>query len=72
MLVHRHDLQGVAEESGHSPYLQRTIIHLRNVNCVGPVVNDKTDKNGRGTAWTQSHRYTTIQKLKAARWTSEL
>lgn len=72
MLAHRDDLRGAAEEAGHSPYLQRTIFRLREVRAVGPVANDKRDKNDRPTAWTQSHRYTTIDRLLKARRTSEL
>ena len=72
MLAHRRDLDRIAEQSKHSPYLQRTIFHLSNLQSVGPVINDKSDRNGHRTAWTQSHRYTTIAKLKHARRTSEL
>ena len=36
------------------------------------VENDKRDKNGKPTAFTQSHRYVTLESLKNAHKTSDL
>lgn len=54
------------------PNRPRTLVRLRNVTSIGPVANDKTDSLGRRTAWVQSHRYTTIERLRQAKHTSEL
>jgi hypothetical protein len=39
---------------------------------VGPIENDTIDKNGKIAAFTQGHRYTTIERLRKAQKTSEL
>ena len=72
MLAHRRDLEHLAAEAKHSPYQSRTLFKLKSVEPIGPVINDKKDKHGRNTAWTQSQRYTTLSVLRAAKATSEL
>ena len=42
------------------------------VKLSNPVANDKKNKNGNPTAFTQSHTYADLESLKKARWTSEL
>ena len=43
------------------------------VKLVGPIINDKTDKNGKPTPFTFGQpRYVTLESLKKARKTSEL
>ena len=64
--------------AGHMPWTRggsderRTIIRLKNVSSIGPIANDKTDRLGRACAWTQRQGYTTIDKLRTAKYTSEL
>ena len=37
-----------------------------------PILNDMTSQSGRPTAFTQNQRYVSLQRLKAARTTSDL
>lgn len=55
-----------------NPREPRTLFHLKNITTVGPILNDQTDKNGRLIAWVQGQRYTTIEKLRSAKRTSDL
>ncbi len=50
----------------------RRVIRLRNVRSIGPIKNDLKDKNGKATAWVQNKRYTTIESIEKAKFTSEL
>lgn len=58
--------------SGDDPDSPRTVLKLKNVRDVGPIVNDKIGKNGKKTAWTQNQGYTTIGRLRKAKRTTEL
>lgn len=75
LVANRPDLADVA---GDMPWTHgrsnepRTILRLKNAASVGPIENDKRDRLGRKTAWTQSQGYTTIERLRAAKYTSEL
>ncbi|WP_245927427.1 hypothetical protein [Aphanothece hegewaldii] len=50
----------------------RRVIYLKFKTEVGPIENDTIDKNGKIAAFTQGHRYTTIERLMKAQKTSEL
>jgi len=50
----------------------RTVVRLKSVTSIGPIENDKRDRLGRATAWTQRQGYTTIDKLLSANQTSGL
>jgi hypothetical protein len=56
------------------PFLRNPhrLFRLQNVETIGPIKNDLKDRNGSMTAWTQSQRYTTIEKLRVASRTSDL
>ena len=48
------------------------VIRLKNVETIGAIKNDLKDASGKATAWVQNQRYTTIERLRNARLTSEL
>lgn len=76
VIVSRHrDLASFAKvmpESGGDPDKSCMLLRLRNVRDIGPIINDKMSKSGKKTAWTQYQGYTTIQRLRKARRTTEL
>ena len=55
-----------------NPEVLRQVIYLRFVANVGPIENDTVDKNGNTQAFTQGHRYTTLERIMKAKRTSEL
>ncbi|HYE63034.1 MAG TPA: hypothetical protein VD997_13640 [Phycisphaerales bacterium] len=62
----------VMPESNGDPWEPHCLFRLKNVQAIGPVVNNARDKNGDPTAWTQKQRYTTVAQLRSARVTSEI
>ncbi len=75
IIAARTELSDLAEDlrgRNVDPASPHTLVRLKNVTQLGPVVNDKTDRLGRSTAWAQSQRYTTVEKLRSAKLTSEL
>ncbi|TAE59867.1 MAG: hypothetical protein EAZ76_15540 [Nostocales cyanobacterium] len=54
------------------PQEPRQVIYIKPFLEVDPIVNDTLDKNGKPCAFVQGHRYTTLDKIKKAKKTSEL
>jgi len=54
---------------GDTPY---RLLRLDNVSEIGPIINDAKDKSGRPVAWVQNQRYTTIDRIRSAKKTSDL
>lgn len=48
------------------------VMHLGNRREIGPIRNNLTSQSGKRIAFTQGQRYTTLDKILAARTTSEL
>jgi hypothetical protein len=71
VLTQRPDLAALAKTE-NDPETPRRLIRLKNVEDIGPIRNDHVDKSGNKTAWVMGQRYTTIDRLRTARITSEL
>lgn len=73
IIADRPDLAELVSTMGSvDPHEPRSLFRLRDVVEIGPILNDQHDKNGRRIAWVQGQRYTTIDKLRAAKHTSDL
>lgn len=71
VMTERPDLADLAKIQT-DPDAPRRLFRLKNVTDVGPIINDLRDKGGKNAAWVMGQRYTTIEKLRRARMTSEL
>lgn len=76
IIVKRKDLAALAKlmpESSDDPAEPRTLLRLKNTRELSPpIINDKLSKSGKNTAWTQYQGYTTIDKLRKAKRTTQL
>jgi hypothetical protein len=54
------------------PDSPRRLIRLKSVEAIGPVQNDLRSRSGDVAAWVMAQRYTTIDRVRKARLTSEL
>src|SRR5689334_2097466 len=76
VMSERPELRGLAEhteKNNGDPTERHSLYRLNNVKHLDPpVVNDKIGANGSRVAFTQRHRYTTLDKLRAARTTTDL
>ena len=48
------------------------VMHLNSMREIGPIRNDLVSRTGRGVAYTQGQRYTTLTRILTAHTTSEL
>ena len=71
VMTSRPDLAEVAKTQPE-PEAPRRVLRLGKVEEIGPITNDLQGKMGRAAAWVQSQRYTTIERIRKARFTSEL
>ncbi|MEZ0265327.1 MAG: hypothetical protein ACAI43_11415 [Phycisphaerae bacterium] len=65
-------LAAVMPTSNGDPMSPHSLFRLKSVSAIGPIENDLLGANGRRTAYTQRQRYTTIDRIRRARRTSEL
>jgi hypothetical protein len=70
-MTKRNDLMELAKTQPE-PETPRRLIRLKNVEQIGPITNDVRNQTGKAGAWVQGQRYTTIDKIRKARFTSEL
>ena len=54
------------------PEEPRQVIYIKPFLKVDPIINDTLNKNGKSCAFVQGHRYTTLDRIKKAKKTSEL
>lgn len=71
VLTGRKDLADLAKTQPE-PASHRRPIRLKNLVSIGPITNDLRSQSGEVAAWVMAQRYTTIDKIRKARFTSEL